>query len=47
MKPSERIIRKGDYYEMEVIEDGFYSNKMSKKEESQTAIQQSNENIVT
>lgn len=31
MKQSERIIRKGDYYEMEVVEDGFYSSKISKK----------------
>jgi hypothetical protein len=31
MKQTDRIIRKGDYYEMEVNEDGFYSNKTSKK----------------
>lgn len=32
MKQSERIIKKGDYYEMEIIEDGFYSSKVNKKE---------------
>ena len=38
MKQSEKIIKKGDYYEIEVIDDAFYSTKTSKKEESQINI---------
>ena len=47
IKQSERIIKKGDYYEMEVVEDGFYSSKLSKKEESQLIVASSADNIVT
>ena len=46
MKQSQKIIKKGDYYEIEVIDDAFYTTKISKKEESQMSIAPSNENII-
>ena len=42
MKQSQKIIKKGDYYEIEVIDDAFYTTKISKKEESQMSIAPSN-----
>jgi hypothetical protein len=32
MKQVDKVIRKGDYYEMEVIDDGLFSIKSYKKE---------------
>jgi len=47
MKQSERIIKKGDYYEIEVVEDTFSTSKISKKDESQTSLPAASDCIVT
>jgi hypothetical protein len=45
MKQVERVIKRGDYYEIEVIEDAFSNTKTSRKEESQISIPPPSENI--
>lgn len=32
MKPNERVIKKGDYYELETIEDLMMQQKLPKKD---------------
>ena len=47
MKQVDKIIKKGDYYEMEVVDDGIFSIKSYKKEESQVNPPLSSDNITT
>lgn len=37
MKQNERVIKKGDYYELETIEDLMMQQKIPKKEEVQSS----------
>jgi hypothetical protein len=45
MKQVERVIKRGEYYEIEVTEDAFTTSKTSRKEESQISIPIASENI--
>lgn len=47
MKQIDKIIRKGDYYEMEVVDDGIFSIKPQRREESQVNPSSTSENILT
>ena len=47
MKQVDKVIKKGDYYEMEVVDDGLLSMKPYKKEEMQSTIQSHHDNIIT
>jgi hypothetical protein len=47
MKQVDKVIRKGDYYEMEIVDDGIFSAKPFKKEEIQSSIQINIDSILT
>jgi hypothetical protein len=47
MKQVDKVIRKGDYYEMEIVDDGIFSDKPFKKEEIQSSIQINIDSILT
>jgi hypothetical protein len=38
MKQVEKIVQRGEYYEIEVTEDAFTTSKTTKKEDSQISI---------
>lgn len=47
MKQVEKVIKKGDYYEMDVPDDGVYSTKTYKKEEPLSYAQTQSGSIIT
>ena len=47
MKQVDKVIRKGDYYEMEVVDDGLFSMKPYKKEEAQPTAAMNSDSIIT
>lgn len=47
MKQPEKVVRNGNYYEIETAEDALYPLRANKKEESQSNIYIPPENIIT
>lgn len=47
MKQADKVIRKGDYYEMEVVDDALSSMKPYKKEETSPHLPPPPENLIS